>query len=94
MTLGWDAISALGAYRITEIPRPADDDPRREHDPGRTQRIAALAAAYHGTGSAVAFGWIRHCAGGPVQLVVAGEAIVGSETEQQTFLTLPAGAQA
>jgi DNA helicase HerA-like ATPase len=94
MTLGWDAISALGAYRITEIPRPADDDPRREHDPGRTQRIAALAAAYHGTGSAVAFGWIRHCAGGPVQLVVAGDAIVGSETEQQTFLTLPAGAQA
>jgi uncharacterized protein len=94
MTLGWDAASALGAYRITEIPRQADDDPRREHDPGRTQRIAALVAAFHSGGSPVAFGWIRHCAGGPIQLVAAGDAIVGSETEQQALLTLPAGARA
>src|SRR5580692_12047893 len=94
MTLGWDAVSALGAYRITEIPRQADEDPRREHDPGRTQRIAALVAAFHSGGSPVAFGWIRHCAGGPIQLVAAGDAIVGSETEQQALLTLPAGAQA
>ena len=49
--LAWDALSALDAYRITEIPRrpepgpapaPADSD-----DPGRTQRLAALVAAYH-----------------------------------------------
>src|SRR5580692_5585963 len=94
MTLGWDAVSALGAYRITEIPRQADEDPRREHDPGRTQRIAALVAAFHSGGSPVAFGWIRHCAGGPVQLVAAGDAIVGDETEQEAFLTLPPGAVA
>ena len=47
--LAWDALSGLDAYRITEIPRrpepgpaPADSD-----DPGRTQRLAALVAAYH-----------------------------------------------
>ncbi len=49
--LTWDALRGLDAYRITEIPRrpetgtapsSADSD-----DPGRTQRLAALVAAYH-----------------------------------------------
>ena len=96
MTLNWEALCALGAYRITEIPRQPDDDSRRQHDPGRPQRLAALASAYHGAtdGAPIAFGWIRHGAGGPVQLVAAGDAVVGSQTAQETFLTLPAGAQA
>ena len=99
MTLGWDMLSGLGAYRITEIPRQYDTTTGTT-DVGRRQRIAALAAAYHMTASAtpgresVAFGWIRHCAGGPVQLVAAGDAIVGDETEQEAFLTLPPGAVA
>jgi uncharacterized protein len=103
MTLGWDGLSGLGAYRITEIPRPPDDT-TDQADAGRQQRIAALASAYHSSASAtesaerettaIAFGWIRHCAGGPVQLVAAGDAIVGDETEQEAFLTLPPGASA
>src|SRR5258708_10610283 len=49
--LAWDGLSGLDAYRITEsrrraepgaAPAPADSD-----DPGRTQRLAALVAAYH-----------------------------------------------
>ena len=55
--LAWGGLSELDAYRITEIPRRPDagtaqrpaDQP---DDPGRTQRIAALVAAYHaGAGS-------------------------------------------
>ena len=106
MTLAWDALNELDAYRITEIPRrsdadatqPAQDQP---NDPGRTQRLAALIAAYHagaeakGNGSAaLAIGWIRHGAGGPVQVLVAGAGLVGSEAGQEVFLTLPGGARA
>jgi DNA helicase HerA-like ATPase len=115
MTLGWDGLSGLGAYRITEIPRQssATADTSDVTDVGRRQRIAALAAAYHMTAStastastgsttpgrenghaALAFGWIRHCAGGPVQLVAAGDAIVGDESENEAFLMLPPGATA
>src|SRR5690349_17913145 len=48
----WSALNELGAYRITEIPRPAGPGPGRlpphePGDPGRTQRYAALTAAYH-----------------------------------------------
>jgi DNA helicase HerA-like ATPase len=97
MTLGWEALTGLGAYRITEIPRQADDvtgETHRVTDPGRAQRIAALVAAYHADGGPLAFGWIRHCEGGPVQILAAGDAIVGSETEREAFLTLPASARA
>jgi DNA helicase HerA-like ATPase len=97
MTLGWEALAGLGAYRITEIPRQADDaagETRRTDDPGRAQRIAALVAAYHADAGPLAFGWIRHCEGGPVQILAAGDAIVGSETEREAFLTLPASARA
>jgi len=106
MTLAWEALNELGAYRVTEIPRrsdadtaqPAQDQP---NDPGRTQRLAALIAAYHaateakGNGSAaLAIGWIRHRAGGPVQVLMAGAGLVGSEAEREVFLTLPGGAKA
>src|SRR2546430_2524331 len=103
--LTWDALSGLDAYRITEIPRrpetgtvpsSADSD-----DPGRTQRLAALVAAYHtgvgikGDGSgALAIGWVRHDTDGPVQLVAAGPGLVGSNEGQEVFLALPGGARA
>ena len=104
--LAWDALSELDAYRITEIPRrpepgvtqppPADSD-----DPGRTQRLAALVAAYHagavtkGNGSgALAIGWVRHDTDGPVQLLAAGRGLVGSDAGREIFLALPGGARA
>ena len=104
----------LPAYRITEIPRRGDGaarepGPRDEgDDQGRPQRVAALVAAYHagvadgaGTGGgAVAFGWVRTEAGGPVQLVAAGEALAGSPviagndvTTGDVLLSLPGGAR-
>ena len=106
MTLAWEALHELDAYRITEIPRRSDADATQSshdqlNDPGRTQRLAALIAAYHagaeakGNGSAaLAIGWIRHGAGGPVQVLVAGAGLVGSEAGQEVFLTLPGGARA
>jgi uncharacterized protein len=98
-------LEQLEAYRITEIPRRPDADhaqvpDHQRDDPGRPQRAAALVAAYHaGAGSvddgkgALAFGWVRHHAGGPVQFLAAGAGLVGSGKED-VFLTLPAGARA
>ena len=106
MTLAWDALNELDAYRITEIPRRPEPDatqPSRDEpdDVGRTQRLAALIAAYHagadanGNGSgALAIGWVRHTAGGPVQVLAAGAGLVGSDAGQDVFLTLPGGARA
>jgi len=104
----------LPAYRITEIPRRGDGaahepGPRDESDDqGRPQRVAALVAAYHAGiadgaragGGAIAFGWVRTQAGGPVQLVAAGEALAGSAviagngvTTGDVLLSLPGGAR-
>ena len=52
MTLAWDGLRELDAYRVTEIPRRPDagtsEAPQeRPNDSGRTQRFAALVAAYH-----------------------------------------------
>jgi uncharacterized protein len=106
--LAWDALNELDAYRITEIPRRLDADtaqpsagqppPGQAADPGRTQRLAALIAAYHadakGNGSgAVALGWVRDSAGGPVYVLAAGPGLVGSDDGQDVFLTLPGGAR-
>ena len=102
MTLAWNALNELDAYRITEIPRRSDVDaaqPARDqvNDAGRTQRLAALTAAYHAgaeASSAAAIGWIRHSAGAAVQVLVAGAGLVGSAAGQEAFLTLPGGARA
>jgi DNA helicase HerA-like ATPase len=106
VTLAWNALNELDAYRITEIPRRFDADvtpPAQDpaNDAGRTQRLAALIAAYHAGAeakangsSAVAIGWLRHSAGGPVQVLVAGAGLVGSEAGEEVFLTLPGGASA
>jgi len=102
----WDALSELDAYWVTEIPRRAETDGMRPSqdepgDGGRSQRLAALIAAYHagagaeGNGAgALALGWIRHSAGGPVQVLAAGAGLVGSDAGQEVFLTLPGGARA
>ncbi len=100
-----EVLDSLEAYRITEIPRRSDADgaqvpAHHQDDPGRPQRAAALVAAYHGgTGSAddrtgaLAFGWVRHHAGGPVQFLAAGAGLLGGGKDD-VFLTLPAGARA
>jgi DNA helicase HerA-like ATPase len=103
--LAWDALSDLGAYRITEIPRQPEPGaapaPPGSGDPGRIQRLAALVAAYHagvsnkGNGSgALAIGWVRHDTDGPVQLLAAGPGLVGSDDGPEVFLALPGGARA
>ncbi|HEY1624794.1 MAG TPA: ATP-binding protein [Streptosporangiaceae bacterium] len=103
MTLGRDGLNGLAAYRITEIPRQLADmsDKTDTADRGRQQRAAALAAAYHVSATVaetehqpIVFGWIRHTPGGPVQLVAAGNSIVGDETEHTALLSLPSGASA
>jgi uncharacterized protein len=104
------------AYRIVEMPRLADPHkrdggPRDGGDPGRAQRVAALVAAYHagiadsGDGT-VAFGWVRTAAGGPIQVIAAGRALVGSADPGsadpgsaeadggEVLLALPGGARA
>jgi DNA helicase HerA-like ATPase len=105
VTLGWPVLIELDAYRITEIPRPdageADAPRDQPPDPGRAQRLAALIAAYHaGAGAksngpgALALGWVRHRAGGPVQFLAAGPGLVGSQDDSEVLLTLPGGARA
>ena len=111
MTLGWPELTALDAYRITEIPRrPGPGETGASaglpNDPGRTQRLAALIAAYHAgvrakdsdvkdsDPGALALGWVRHRAGGPVQFLAAGPGLVGSQDDREVLLTLPGGARA
>jgi DNA helicase HerA-like ATPase len=92
------------AYRITEIPRRPESSqagPARPDggDPGRPQRAAALAAAYHAglaaSADPVAFGWVRAAAGGPVLVIAAGDALVGSADpgDGEVLLALPGGAR-
>jgi DNA helicase HerA-like ATPase len=97
-----DGLRGLRAYRITEIPRSdvpsAGDGRQQDSDPDRPQRAAALTAAYHVDG-VIAFGWIRIAEGGPVHVVVAGDALVGSRIPASTatggdvLLSLPGGAR-
>ncbi len=105
--MGW--AEQLDAYRVTEIPRRPDtgaaETPREQpNDAGRTQRVAALVAAYHAgaeakdaSTGALAIGWVRHHPGGPVHYLVAGPGLVGSGADRpghDVFLTLPGGARA
>jgi DNA helicase HerA-like ATPase len=97
--------AGCAAYRITEIPRrpePSQPGPARPDggDPGRPQRAAALVAAYHAgiaqPAGTVAFGWVRAAAGGPVLMIAAGDALVGSvdAADGEVLLALPGGARA
>ena len=97
-------LGSLEAYRITEIPRrrdAAEHGQRDEADPGRPQRVAALMAAYHAgiagqQAGAVAFGWVRTIAGGPVHVIAAGDALAGGAGSGRgdVLLSLPGGARA
>ena len=105
-------LHGLKAFVVREIPRrddahseagPARDVP----DPGRAQRLAALAAAYHAgiagdAASPVAFGWVRAAPGGPVRVIACGDALVGGAsadstsadgTSAEVMLSLPSGAR-
>ncbi|HEX4256781.1 MAG TPA: ATP-binding protein [Streptosporangiaceae bacterium] len=96
MATAWRRLCGLQAYEITEIPRRDDDEAGagvgRERDPGRAQRMAALVAAYH-SGDAVAWGWLREQAGGPVRVLAAGSALAGSVAAGEVVLALPGGAR-
>jgi DNA helicase HerA-like ATPase len=104
------------AYRISELPRPENRAPDgagriTEGGDGRRQRAAALAAAFHAglaspAGGTVAFGWVRTATGGPVSVIVAGQALAGgarpaglapagdaSPAAEEVLLALPAGAR-
>jgi uncharacterized protein len=96
--------AGCATYRIVEIPRrpePSQAGPARPDrgDPGRPQRAAALVAAYHAgiakSEGTVAFGWVRAAAGGPVLMIAAGDALVGSADpgEGEVLLALPGGAR-
>jgi uncharacterized protein len=99
------ALQGLDAYAVREIPRREDAHPdggaaRPGADAGRAQRVASLVAAYHagiagGQARPVAFGWVRASAGGPVRVVAAGDALVGSTAGKpaDVLLSLPAGAR-
>ena len=96
------AAGGLPGYRVREIPRPPDapaGPPREPGDAARAQRAAALVAAYHGETAAgarrpVGLGWVRCRPGGPVQVVTAGDALVGGAAGDEVLLTLPSGARA
>ena len=97
----------MAAYLIREIPRREEPSPdaanrRSAADAARAQRFAALVAAYHagvsrqaGAAGAVAFGWVRAAAGGPVRVIAAGDALVGGagHSAADVMLSLPAGAR-
>ena len=92
MAPAWEVLQGLAAWRVTEIPRqpqrPAVSEPAG--DLLALQRVAALTSAYH-AGGPVAFGWIRQSAGGPVQVLAAGQALAAGTDGGHTLLTLPAG---
>ncbi|MFI5068749.1 MAG: hypothetical protein ACHP9Z_32880, partial [Streptosporangiales bacterium] len=96
MTSPWRELCGLDAYQITEIPRWPDSTapgiPGQGQDPGRPGRVAALVAAYH-AGGAVAYGWMRLRAGGPIQILAAGSALAGSNGGGNVLLALPGGAR-
>ena len=87
------------AYQVTEIWRPREAEGRQAGQLNPAQR-AALTAAYHAgaassAGGMIAFGWVRTAAGGPVHILTAGEALVGSADakSREVLLTLPGGAR-
>jgi DNA helicase HerA-like ATPase len=100
------ALQGLDAYVVSEIPRREDAHPddgrvRQATDAGRPQRVAALVAAYYsgiagGQARPVAFGWVRAAVGGPVRVIAAGDALVGTADDKsgEVMLSLPAGARA
>src|SRR5215469_7733741 len=78
----WARLAGVGAFRITEIPRGPESGTEEtagheDDDPGRSQRVAALVAAYHaGIGGAADFTANGTAANGTaVNAVAADEAV-------------------
>jgi hypothetical protein len=94
MASAWEALQELAAWRVAAIPRrPQPKHQVTGEDDGdllAVQRLAALTSAYH-AGGPVAFAWVRESAGGPVQVLAAGEALAAGPDGGQVMLTLPAG---
>jgi uncharacterized protein len=85
------ALAALPAWQITEMPRDVTGDGVR--DTGIAQRVAALVSA-SGSADPVAVAWVRDRPGGPVRVLAAGPALAGGHDGGQMVLTFPAGARA
>jgi DNA helicase HerA-like ATPase len=94
----WREVSGLDSWRVTEVSRR----PQRNRDPDRAdpegdlaaaQRIAVLAAAYHGNAGPVAFAWLRDSDAGPVRVLAAGCALAAGRDGEQAMLKYPAGAR-
>ena len=93
----WQVLSALPAWRVTQIPRAPqpDGDARlddRSTNEGAMQRAQELVSAYCRS-APVAVAWIREWAGGPVQVITAGPGLAAGSDSGQIVLTLPAGAR-
>ncbi|MGH3193128.1 MAG: hypothetical protein ACRDOL_38935, partial [Streptosporangiaceae bacterium] len=117
MTVGsaWQVLRGLEAWQVTQIPRrpPARrDSPAAapdQADQGATQRLQALASAYH-HGAPLGFCWLRDRPAGPVRVLAVGPALrsgpdaalrsgpaggVRSDPYSgQVVLTIPPGARA
>jgi len=93
----WQALSALPAWQLTQIPRapqPRDQARAEGKAPGdgAVQRAAELASAWCRS-APVAIAWVRERAGGPVRVISAGPALAAARDDGQDVLTLPAGAR-
>ncbi|HEY3956088.1 MAG TPA: ATP-binding protein [Streptosporangiaceae bacterium] len=92
----WQVLRGLVAWQVGDIPRlplaRARDGGPEEGDWLAAQRLQALVSAFH-HGSPLALGWLRARAGGPVQVIAAGQALMGGADGGQVLLTLPAGAR-
>ncbi|MCL2584233.1 MAG: ATP-binding protein, partial [Streptosporangiales bacterium] len=100
----WDMLGGLPAWRLTELPRVAPRGEDRNENAAELateaaeDRMLALASAC-GEGSPVAFGWIREEAGGPVQVIAAGNGMraegAGAQAGSEGLMKLgyPAGAR-
>ena len=91
----WQVLRGLEAWQITEFPRRphARQNSAPDHDRadlGATQRLQALASAFH-YGAPVAFGWLREHAGGPVRVLAAGPALAGAALLPRAGLSARAG---
>jgi hypothetical protein len=75
----WQLLSGLPAWQVTELPRDGEDSTVR--------RAQELVSAYC-SGTAIAVGWIREHASGPVRVIAAGHDLAAGDV-----LMLPAGAR-
>ena len=93
----WQVLSALPAWQLTQVPRPAqhrDDGHPDDSGPGdgAVRRAAELVSAWCRS-APVAVAWVRERAGGPVRVITAGPGIGAGSDDGQDVLTLPAGAR-